>query len=75
MPKVLIQVTVNPRTCMGNQMCVRVAPDIFELGSAGYSRVVRDVTENDLARLRESEELCPTASITVDLLEEPVPSL
>jgi ferredoxin len=56
-------------------MCVRAAPDIFQMGPGGYSRAVRDVTEEDLARLRETEELCPTASITVDVLEEPATSL
>lgn len=73
MPKVLIQVTVNSRTCMGNQMCVRAAPDIYEMGSAGYPRVVRDVSEDDLARLRGTEEQCPTASIRVDVVEVPAP--
>jgi ferredoxin len=67
---VLIQVSVNARKCMANQMCVRSAPDIFELGAAGYSRVKREVTEADLAKLREAEEMCPTSSITVEVLEE-----
>jgi ferredoxin len=55
---------------MANQMCVRAAPDIFELGAAGYSRVKREVTEADLAKLREAEEMCPTSSITVEVMEE-----
>ena len=66
----LIQVTVNARKCMANQMCVRSAPDIFELGPAGYSRVMRDVTEADLAKLREAEEMCPTSAIMVEAMEE-----
>lgn len=40
-------------------------------GPAGYSRVIGEVSEMDLARLRQAEELCPTASITVDVLDEP----
>lgn len=66
----LIQVTVNSRRCMANQMCIRAAPGIFELGSAGYSRVIREVTEADLPAVREAEEMCPTSSITVEVLEE-----
>jgi ferredoxin len=67
---VLVQVTVNSRKCMANQMCVRTAPDIFELGTAGYSRVKREVTAADLDKLREAEEMCPTSSIMVEVLEE-----
>jgi ferredoxin len=55
---------------MANQMCVRTAPDIFELGAAGYSRAKRAVGEQDLAKLREAEELCPTGSIRVETWTE-----
>jgi ferredoxin len=49
---------------------VRTAPDIFQLGAAGYSRVIRDVTELDLPSLREAEELCPTRSILLETLDD-----
>jgi ferredoxin len=65
----LVKVTVNASTCIANQMCMGIAGDIFELDPAGYSRVKRDVTEADLAALREAEEMCPSASITIDVLE------
>ncbi len=32
-----IQVTVNPRKCAANQMCQRVAPGKFELGTEDAS--------------------------------------
>jgi ferredoxin len=67
---VLILVQVNARRCMGSQVCVRTAPDIFQLGAAGYSRVIREVTELDLVGLREAEELCPTRSIHVETLDD-----
>jgi ferredoxin len=65
-----IQVTVDARTCMANQMCLRTAPGIFELGSGGYARVVREVSESDLAAVREAEEMCPTGSIRVEVLAD-----
>jgi len=68
--RLLIQVTINARKCMANQMCVRSAPDIFELGSAGYSRVKREVGAADLERLREAMELCPTSAVVVEVLED-----
>ena len=62
-----IRVTVNPRKCMANQECMRVAPGMFELGSAGYSRATRGTwTEADLPVLRQAEENCPTAAIIVE---------
>lgn len=65
---VLIQVTVNPKKCMANQVCVRAAPDIFQLGTAGYSRLAREVGLADLDMLRDAAENCPTGSITVEVL-------
>ncbi len=69
-----VHVSVNGRTCMANQMCVRTAPDIFRVGRAGYSYVIRDVTFADLGDLEEAAELCPTGSIRVEFLgDENVP--
>ncbi len=66
-----IQVTVNPRKCAANQMCSRVAPGKFELGSAGYSRPTSDSwTEADLPALREAEDNCPTGAIVVEVAED-----
>jgi ferredoxin len=48
-----------------------VAPAIFQLGSAGYSRVVRDnLTEEDLDLLRDAEQGCPTQAIMVEMSED-----
>ena len=67
--KLIVQVTVNSRKCMANQTCVHIAPDIFEVGAAGYSRTTREVTEEDLAKLKEAQEMCPTGSIVVETME------
>jgi ferredoxin len=63
-----VGVTVNARTCAGSRMCLACAPDIFEIGLAGYSRVKREVTEADLPALKEAEESCPTSSIVVEVM-------
>jgi ferredoxin len=65
-----ILVTVDSRKCVGNQMCVQIAPGMFELGSAGYSRPTQANWEpSDMALLREAEENCPTGSIRVEIEE------
>jgi ferredoxin len=66
----LVLVQINSRRCMGSRVCVGIAPDIFQLGTAGYSRVVREVGEADLTVLRDAEGLCPTSSIMVETLKE-----
>jgi ferredoxin len=66
-----ILVTVNPRKCVANQTCQRMAPGKFELGSAGYSRPTSDSwTELDLPALREAEENCPTGAIRVEVADD-----
>ena len=59
---------------MGNQRCVSVAPDIFELGDAGYSRVKRadetDFTEADLPKLLAAQDMCPTGAISIETMAE-----
>lgn len=65
-----IQVTVNPRKCMANETCSRLAPGMFKLGEAGYSSPTRSTwTEADIAQLRAAEENCPTGAITVEVAE------
>jgi len=68
---VKILVTVNPRRCAASENCLAVAPSIFEVGSAGYSRVKReDLSEADLDLLRDAEQGCPNQAITVEVAEE-----
>lgn len=63
---------IDRRKCMGNQRCVSLAPDIFELGEAGYSRIKRadetDFTEADLPRLLAAQDTCPTGAISIETL-------
>lgn len=61
-----VTVTVDPQKCVASEMCVRAAPGNFELGAEGVSRPTREMwTAEDLPVLREAEENCPTAAITV----------
>ena len=54
---------------MANQMCVKLAGDIFRLGEAGYSQIIREVNLADVERLRSVEEACPTGSIVLEVEE------
>jgi ferredoxin len=65
---------IDRTKCMGNQRCVSVAPDLFELGDAGYSRTRRadetDFTDEDLPRLLAAQDMCPTGAITIQTMAE-----
>jgi ferredoxin len=62
-----VLVTINPRKCNAMQVCSRLMPDAFELGTAGYSKTKRsDFTSADLDRLRQVALSCPTQAIIVE---------
>jgi ferredoxin len=66
-----ILVIVNPRKCMANKMCTRLAPELFKLGEAGYSQPSKsEWDEADLTQLRDAEANCPTGAITVEVADE-----
>ncbi|HEX4395658.1 MAG TPA: ferredoxin [Mycobacterium sp.] len=61
-----MQVEVDPRRCCGYQLCVEVAPDLFEINSAGKARVLVDavpVERHDAVRGAARE--CPQDAIRV----------
>jgi hypothetical protein len=45
------------------------APDLFELGQAGYARVKRQATAKDWALLQESADGCPNQAILVEVAD------
>jgi ferredoxin len=67
---VKVVVTVDPRTCVANQTCLRTAPGLFELVPEGHSQPTRsEFTEADLQLLEEAEDSCPTGAIRVEIEE------
>jgi ferredoxin len=59
---------INPRKCNAMQVCVRLMPDTFELGAAGYSRIKRsEFSREEVARLREVALGCPTQAIVIEV--------
>jgi ferredoxin len=66
-----ITVAVNRYRCKAMQKCVRVMPDAFEMGAAGYSKLLRDsFGEQDLPLLRKAVASCPSRAISVQVEDE-----
>ncbi len=62
----MVKVTVDQEKCIGCGLCVAVCPEVFELGDDGKSHVKDPDACNDVSRLKEAAEGCPTGAITVE---------
>ena len=59
-----LKAKVNPDLCVGNGMCVIVAPDVFRLNEARKSEVILQEAGAGQAVL-EAAGACPVGAITV----------
>lgn len=55
---------VKKDDCIGCGMCVDVCPEVFDLGSDGFSSAVGDPNGNP-DKVYEAAEVCPTNAIEV----------
>ena len=61
------RVAIDRAKCQGTGYCVRIAPRLFELGPEPPVRFRGDeLTESDVALVRDAEDACPTRAISVD---------
>lgn len=59
-----MKVFVKRDDCIGCGMCVDVCPEVFEIGSDGYSDAFGDPTDNP-DQVMEAAEICPVNAIEV----------
>jgi ferredoxin len=59
-----IRVEIDKFACVGNQMCIQVAPDAFRAGADGKSEVVPG-SATGLELLIQAAENCPVSAIGV----------
>ena len=67
-----LKATVNPDLCVGNGMCVVVAPEVFRLNEARKSEVILDEADGgrltnlqDCHNQLEAAGACPVGAVTV----------
>jgi ferredoxin len=56
-------VRINLERCMGNALCVGIAPGVFDLDADGYAVVIASEVDPGLAA--EAARICPTNAIEV----------
>ena len=59
-----LRATVNPDLCVGNGMCVIVAPGVFQLNEARKSAVMQQEADGGQPVL-EAAGACPVGAISV----------
>jgi len=56
----MMEIRVDRETCIGNAMCVALAPNYFELDEENKVRVLRATVDEG-----DEEASCPVAAITL----------
>ncbi|MFV0494896.1 ferredoxin [Mycobacterium sp.] len=60
-----MRVVVDRDRCEGNAICVKSAPEVFELDAEDYATVKTDpVPADQEARVEEAIEWCPRAALS-----------
>ncbi len=63
----MAKVRVNKDKCIGCAACTIIAPEVFELGEDGKSKVkVEDVSGELLEKAKQAKETCPTGAIEIE---------
>jgi len=62
-----MKVTVDYDVCASTGTCMQVCPEVFEVRSDGYLYVLQENPPESLReKVKQAEELCPTAAITIE---------
>ena len=62
-----MRVRVNAERCMGNGVCIGIAPEAFRIDDEGYAEVIVAHPEGELAvEVTQAARLCPTNAIEID---------
>ena len=62
-----MKITVNYDICASTGTCMQVCPEVFEVRSDGYLYVLQENPPEELReKVKQAEDLCPTAAITVE---------
>ncbi len=64
-PRTVGRIEVDKGLCIGSASCVAIAPDVFELGEDGKSRVKRGASLADTEKIIEAARQCPVRAIKV----------
>jgi ferredoxin len=61
-----MKVKVDEETCVGNETCVDICPEIFEMNGDVAVAKMEEVPENLEEKCREAAESCPVEAIVIE---------
>ncbi len=68
-----LKIVIDTEKCIGCGSCAIIAPEVFEIGDDGKSKIKEgmDVIEDDSLKEQviEAKEACPTGAIIVEEVE------
>jgi ferredoxin len=61
-----MKVKVDEETCVGNETCVDICPEIFEMNGDVAVAKMEEVPEDLEEKCREAAESCPVEAIAIE---------
>ena len=61
-----MKVKIDPDLCTGDEICVQVCPEVFEMEGDKAVVIMEEVPENLQDSVREAAESCPSEAIIIE---------
>jgi ferredoxin len=61
-----MKVKVDPELCTGDEICVQVCPEVFEMEEDKAIVIMEEVPEDLQDSVREAAESCPSEAIVIE---------
>ncbi|MGB2697336.1 MAG: ferredoxin [Candidatus Zixiibacteriota bacterium] len=61
-----MKVKIDPELCTGDEICVQLCPDVFEMQDDKAVVIIDDIPEDLKDSVREAVDSCPSEAITIE---------
>ena len=62
----LMKVKIDPELCTGDEICVQLCPDVFEMQDDKAVVIMDDIPEDLQDSVREAVDSCPSEAIIIE---------
>jgi len=61
-----MKVKIDPELCNGDEVCVQLCPEVFEMQEDKAVGIMDEIPENLQDSVREAADSCPSEAITIE---------
>jgi ferredoxin len=61
-----MKVKIDPELCNGDEICVQLCPEVFEMQEDKAVVIMDEIPENLQDSVREAADSCPSEAITIE---------